>query len=395
MAVSEKQNLPKHTDWANLPKNIIDSIIEKSVPPLSQFIRFGSVCKAWHAAITENRSLRSKILKRCHHQVPFLMITKSQEKRGLYNIIEKKLHGVELSVPYKRRCCGSSYGWIATVDWTLAIKLINPFTGGIIDLPSVDIPVVNKFTKEDEHEFHVKKVILSDDPYVNPDNFMVLALFGASSSVAIIRPGEKTWTYTSNLETIAKDDAIFHKGKFYAVDFRLGIISVQVANMNGSLVSAFDEKIIIPPEEEGDNAFKYIVESSDGELLIVQRFISTYGPYRWTTNFKVLKLRQHANHVARLVEVKNIGDDALFLGDNCSMSVAASRFPECRPNSIYFTDDTILYTLEGSIDMGIFSLETGCFQPFDDMDPSHSDMPPPFFILPTLVENRVTHPCQY
>ncbi|MBA0588935.1 hypothetical protein Gorai_017713 [Gossypium raimondii] len=267
------------------------------------------------------------------------MITKSQEKRGLYNITEKKLHGVELSVPYKRRCCGSSYGWIATVDWTLAIKLINPFTGGIIDLPSVDIPVVNKFTKEDEHEFH--------------------------------------------------------KGKFYAVDFRLGIKSVQVTNMNGSLVSAFDEKIIIPPEEEGDNAFKYIVESSDGELLIVQRFISTYGPYRWTTNFKVLKLRQHANHVARLVEVRNIGDDALFLGDNCSMSVAASRFPECRPNSIYFTDDTILYTLEGSIDMGIFSLETGCFQPFDDMDPSHSDMPPPFFILPTLVDNRVTHPCQY
>lgn len=295
---------------------------------------------------------------------------------------------MELSVPYKRRCSGSSYGWIATVDWTLAIKLVNPFTGGIINLPPVDIPVVNKFT--DEHELHVKKVILSDDPCVNPDNFMVLALFGASSSIAIIRPGEKTWTYTSNSETTAKDDAIFHKGKFYAVDFRLGIISVELTNMK-----AFDEKIIIPPEEEGDNAFKYIVESSEGELLIVQRFITTYGPYHWTTNFKVLKLRQYANAAARLVEVRNIGDDALFLGDNCSMSVAASPFPGCRPNSIYFTDDTIHYTLEGSIDMGIFSLERGCFQPFDDMDPSHSDMPPPFFILPTLVENRVTHPCPY
>ncbi|KAL6282937.1 hypothetical protein ACE6H2_013866 [Prunus campanulata] len=36
------------------------------------------------------------------------------------------------------------------------------------------------------------------------------------------------------------------------------------------------------------------------------------------------------------VEIESIGTDALFLGWNVCMSVSASDFPGCRPNSIYF-----------------------------------------------------------
>ncbi|KAI5332310.1 hypothetical protein L3X38_022439 [Prunus dulcis] len=36
------------------------------------------------------------------------------------------------------------------------------------------------------------------------------------------------------------------------------------------------------------------------------------------------------------VEIESIGTDALFLGWNICMSVSASDFPGCRPNSIYF-----------------------------------------------------------
>ncbi|KAL4352365.1 hypothetical protein GQ457_06G038630 [Hibiscus cannabinus] len=324
-------------DWTNLAKNVLVLIAEKLVPPLSQFVMFGLVCKDWRTTIVDDHLLRRQVLKGCHRQVPLLMIPtkdKSPERRCLYDIISKKTYHTELSVPYSRRCCGSSYGWIATVDHTSAVKLINPFTNGIIDLPPIDTSVVDFTTEEDEYEFYVKKVILSDDPYA--------------------------WNNISN---------------------------------------SFEEKMVIPPKhyEEAGIALKYIMESSDGEILIVQRFYTTSDAgdeslHHWTVNFKVFKVERHANDEARLVQINNIGDEALFLGDNSSISVVASRFPGCRSNCIYFTDDIILfahpYRASGPIDMGIFSLETGCFDRYYDHHPSHLDMPPSFFILPTLSENR-------
>lgn len=41
----------------------------------------------------------------------------------------------------------------------------------------------------------------------------------------------------------------------------------------------------------------------------------------------------------KLTETKQIGDMALFLGANASLSVQASQFPGVKPNCIYFTDD--------------------------------------------------------
>ena len=38
------------------------------------------------------------------------------------------------------------------------------------------------------------------------------------------------------------------------------------------------------------------------------------------------------------VDVKSLGDRVLFLGGNHSMSVSTNDFPECKRNSIYFTD---------------------------------------------------------
>ncbi|XP_039005262.1 uncharacterized protein LOC120132591 [Hibiscus syriacus] len=262
MAASKEE-----ADWTNLPKNIQDLIAEKSVPSISRFVQFCLVCKTWLTTIMESHLLRRQILKRCHRQVPLLMIPikdKSSERRVLYDIIDKK-RMIWSCRCYNRRCCGSSYGWIATIDHTLAIKLINPFNDDIINLPSVDICAIEFTTEEDEYEFYVKKVILSDDPCVNPNDFMVLALFECLGSINIIRPGEKSWTYTtSDLETIVKDDVIFVKGKAYPVDWRLGVISVDVTNTNSS---SFVEKMVVPPKH--------------GELVLHQRTLWNHPMVRF------------------------------------------------------------------------------------------------------------------
>lgn len=67
--------------------------------------------------------------------------------------------------------------------------------------------------------------------------------------------------------------------------------------------------------------------------------------------------------IGHKVELKSIGDEALFLGDNDSISVLASKFPGCQSISIYYTDDYIsgYPTFDGdqAQDMGTFNLEDG------------------------------------
>ncbi|KAL6184195.1 hypothetical protein ACLB2K_045599 [Fragaria x ananassa] len=55
-----------------------------------------------------------------------------------------------------------------------------------------------------------------------------------------------------------------------------------------------------------------------------------------TLTFEVYKLVfDDSKYVVQ--QVKTLGDQTLFVGDNQSMSVSASRFSWCRPNSIQCT----------------------------------------------------------
>ncbi|VVA38443.1 PREDICTED: F-box [Prunus dulcis] len=90
----------------------------------------------------------------------------------------------------------------------------------------------------------------------------------------------------------------------------------------------------------------YLVESTKGDLLHILRFYALSD-----------------GSIGHNVEVKSIGDEALFVGDNHSISILASNFPRCQPNSIYYADDYISNypSLEGdeAYAMGIFNLGDG------------------------------------
>ena len=86
-----------------------------------------------------------------------------------------------------------------------------------------------------------------------------------------------------------------------------------------------------------------------------------------TTGFKILKLQCSAEVKSKTeyewVNVDSLGDQALFLGGNSSVSLSASSFNGCKVNCIYFTDDNFDYStasLNGlAYDMGVFSMEDG------------------------------------
>ena len=94
-----------------------------------------------------------------------------------------------------------------------------------------------------------------------------------------------------------------------------------------------------------------------------------------------LLLDDESGGVVERVEVKNIGDDALFVGDNQSIFISTSDFSDCEPNSIYYTDDYITaheYIPDGPIDMGIFNLKDGSTGLHYKPIPAHKNSPPPF-----------------
>lgn len=128
----------------------------------------------------------------------------------------------------------------------------------------------------------------------------------------------------------------------------------------------------------------YLVESLEGELLCVVRYLVCLVPfvlilkrnycrkrqYR-TTRFDVFKLEKRSlvNGQINWSIVESLRNQVLFVGPNHSFALSADVFPQFRSNCIYFTEDY----LEGYIsrpygrgchDTGVYSLDDRSVESF-------------------------------
>ncbi|KAL6285736.1 hypothetical protein ACE6H2_010126 [Prunus campanulata] len=135
---------------------------------------------------------------------PMLLIPKQDDnyRRVVYNISGGRIYNnIRLQVPFSRRCCGPSHGWFATVDveQTLPVVVLrNPFTKA----KPIFLPPLKTIISHDGppyHEHYVRKVILSADPILNLENYVVVALYGRGLMLAFIKAGQNNWTYPSQL----------------------------------------------------------------------------------------------------------------------------------------------------------------------------------------------------
>ncbi|GAA0170273.1 hypothetical protein LIER_24571 [Lithospermum erythrorhizon] len=82
----------------------------------------------------------------------------------------------------------------------------------------------------------------------------------------------------------------------------------------------------------------YLVESLNGDLLLVRRNVEQVNTSFKTHSFEVFKLL-HFDDFKRWEVVKSLGDDeAVFVGSNSSFASSSTKYPEVIPNCIYFTD---------------------------------------------------------
>ncbi|PRQ20039.1 hypothetical protein RchiOBHm_Chr7g0223801 [Rosa chinensis] len=388
--------------WAvSLTVDVAFVILDKLLEPIDH-VHFAAICKLWHSfAEHYNRTTRRwpKLLP------PMLILPGDQDL--IYSLSEGKVyHKISLAMPrfnFRRYyACGN--GWLASMHGpNSTIHFLNPFTRATHVLRcrgwrfgrSTE-PKQARMSPELEQ---APKLILFGDPSVNGGNsFMVVAFYTTDSTLGFIRGGQSFCSSIETMEQYAITDAIFYKGQVYAVDKNLGRImsfDVKTCTSGDSLKAK-----ILNTTYMRSSSQSYLVESTKGELLHVRRFLKVQREWDQLTmpvtfTFKVYKMVFDDNgYVVQQVELKTLGDETLFVGDSQSMSISASRFSWCQPNSIYYTSDSI--TVEDDYrnfnsccqcDMGIFNLEEGTTTPLQCY-PQHSSeeyrLKPATWILPPI-----------
>ncbi|CAN0901882.1 Probable F-box protein At4g22165 [Linum grandiflorum] len=385
-------------DWAWLPDGILDLVLS-NLSNLQDYIRFGCVCKSWNS-VTEHQRRRRRIPDN-DKQVPLLLVpskNRSREWRSLYNVTRDKFLDTKLRIPYHRRCCGSSHGWLAFLEKDYCVTLYNPFTRVEISLPPVGDTSGIRINRRDHAKFFpifAKKVILSADPSLYPDDYVVAALINEGyRTLALIRPGrDNGWTHFTKWSNYTEIqgltyDIIFDKsGKWVYGSGHGGMLAR--ASVDPAVEPILD--MVVPPWDYFCVwVQKYLVETTTdggGDILMILRFFEEQEGYELsmeTKDIKVFKLQD-----SKFVEVEDLNGDAVFIGDNASTAISAANFEGIEANCIYYTDDfvenIVHYYRFGPHDVGKFNVKEKTFSThYIPSRVQNRNMPPPIWIFPTL-----------
>ena len=262
----------------------------------------------------------------------------------MYDPMSDKVIESKLVIPYGKRFGGSSEGWLLAVNKDFTVTLYNPYSVDIenatIHLPCLFPPkeedINPDFLEEvmEEYDRHIYKATITADPITNPNDCMVVVLYHCDREIAFIRPTrDQVWTKIDPNEW-GFSDILFYNSKFYALQIHDRLLSYDLDATKSVLIN-FNEL-------HWSQIKSYIVRSNDGDILQVVR------KYNWsddlkiriTTKVAIFKL-DFVDGGAIWVTVKNLGDVALFLGDNSSIYVCASDFVGCKSNCIYFSHDIV------------------------------------------------------
>ncbi|XP_074306857.1 putative F-box protein At5g55150 [Silene latifolia] len=403
-------------NWSELNHDLLGEIVLK-LAAIEDFVYFSVVCRSWN---------RASSLVKCTWKptMPYLLLAKNEFQnpkflRKVYSLSSDRCYKLSLPHTFRFRCWGSAFGWIVIQAGPSCIT--NPFTNARIRLPFVPTMwcEVTPLDNEDElatfyRQVTTRKLVVIQDVESGNDGgndggngLIVFAMHtNWKRSLAFARPGDLTWTsvvaprqpFTFRAADVVRRDRLV---LILYEDSSVGYVELSDLSKSINLEqSSVQAKEFVPSPSPGD--FKprlsgmhllemYLVDSF-GSLLMVLRHKSTkWDPngevsedevYK-TVRFEVFGIDFKTKKWDRL---KDLGDVALFVGDNQSMSVRASDCRNCKSNCIYFTDDCDeLWDLPGYAgghDMGFYDLEDGKIYQFYKGGNVHSTHCTPFWFVP-------------
>lgn len=220
---SDQRKRKRNSGWACLPSELLDLILEKLIP-ISDYIRFGAVCKHWQSATLPQKQQR---MKSCHKQPPMLMeITrnrKNESRAALFSVAQGgKLRQLNYVPFYNKKgveLCGT-HGWLAYHD-KLALTFLNPFTGHTISPPPLIEPTdAILLHRLDSPSTCIYQLVLSADPHLYPNDYQVLVQYRLypKTNLAHFNSGDASWTQIGTpWLAMSVLNAVYYKGQFVAL----------------------------------------------------------------------------------------------------------------------------------------------------------------------------------
>lgn len=313
---------------AEIPEHLLDLVLER-LPAPSDFLTFACTCKLWCSIANKHvgkRRARPMVL---------------EEAWNACDITNDEFIALHLEFANKG-FCGISRGWLISINKDLVLTLTNLFSrvegrrgkaDSVIKFPALSLPETLRKSQAAWSDLCISKAIISADPIYHAKCCIVVIIYGQSCQLAFAKLGDRRWTHI---------DAMFHNinditfvgNKLYAIDVfnQLYSFAVDDKQFNADCVEFVAEAL-----EEPQRPFKtrYLVQLDHKQLLMVHKSLKYSGlPNQQTrmVTFEVFRLEADEH---KWVEIKDVGDAALFVGEHSAGSVSASGFG-CLRNHIYF-----------------------------------------------------------
>ncbi|KAL5727544.1 hypothetical protein ACHQM5_000728 [Ranunculus cassubicifolius] len=360
--IREEGPILRKPDWLSIPLYLLTDISHMFID-IKDYIRFGAVCRLWQSSCVEISNHRPPCV--ATRQLPLLMLHVDRDNNLetclLYSFPERrKLSKFQLQLPSNGYSLCSTEGWLVFIpnDNQSRVTLFNPFCAVS---NKIELPLLYSSPFIWDSSFR-KKAVLSANPATS-SNYVVMVIYvSGHQGFSFFKSGDKEWTHL-DFEGFKVEDTIYYKEQFYFLDRHEKVFAFDVS-LHQHVQSQIEEG---PPKRCGMR--KYLVVSSEDLLLI--RSWCTYTDK--TVEFNVFKLDMRGK---KWDAVNSLGDQALFIGNNCSIAVSSLNFLGCKPNSIYFIG-------LGDNDVGVFNMEDGKIE-LDNEVESTRRYPAPIWIEPTL-----------
>ncbi|XP_078150807.1 putative F-box protein At4g22170 [Carex rostrata] len=308
-------HLMSTANWSELPNDVLGYLI--GFLPIPDYYRFGAVCRNWCMVAREKHHCPAQ-------QLPWLVLGEDiiTKKHIFFNLFDDKKYYIDIPELSGQFVCGSSFGWLFSVDDTLNIRMLNPFTRKSYNLPPLDC----------DNKWSVRNVILDHDPNER-SNFTVMVIHGTFDKVAFWRQGDPSWT-SAILPYAIVYSIIYFKGQFYAVGFA-GRYQLEIF-----IVDVGPDSKLIPlqhyvPMIDDTYRSKSMLLDLNGELLLLQWKIDEEEVV--VTTF--VSIRKLDFEEGTYSECNHINNHAFFIGQSSSLVIDSSQFSGYTQNAIYFTHE--------------------------------------------------------
>lgn len=276
--------------------------------------------------------------------------------------------------------CGCTNGWLGLINDVSDLVLFNPITHVCVPLPKFTTDRIDEYLTAmgftDPSIPHipamsfVAKLVLSGnrEPELSASSSscLVAIIFRPCSQLAVCRLGDESWTVITTMKKYPRSDRgfhdiVFHNETLYAINAHSrSLYEIHCHRPCGVSIKQipilFDKNSIYVDKT-------YIVISSENILFVEKHIdVDRTGTVCRPTLIDRFAVFQLDDKTKNWMKVKDLGGRSLFLGLSSSMSISSKelRFGWCKPDCIYFLDDSMANFIAEcrgfQCDNGIFSV---------------------------------------